>query len=212
MIARDNSLGTTSKSFSFTVTGLKPALVVFPFATTVSSVTYNGISMTQSDVQSFGGGNMYTYTLLNPAVGSNTIVVTSPDASITCTAGSWTGVDQVNGINVVANAQSGGALGVNTNFTTTKDGCLAIGNGFVVVAPGGQHINATGSNYNLITSVSGNNTYAIGDSNGSLGNAGAYSQGFSITGVTPRGVAINTVTLVPAALQSIGGAFLMNFL
>ena len=94
---------TTSDSFSHTCTGSDRLLLVWVFfdrgngTYTVSSATYNGVSLSQ--VTTFGNGAQYVelWRLVAPATGANTLALSynnaGPTAKVAVRAVSYTGVD-----------------------------------------------------------------------------------------------------------------------
>lgn len=96
---------TTSLTWSHTVTASSNYLVVFVATTStngtlndVSSVTYNGVAMTQIDTLSdAGAGNrIYSYVLPAPDTGTNNVIATfaTSKGRINGVSGSYTGVYQ----------------------------------------------------------------------------------------------------------------------
>lgn len=128
--------GSATLTWAHTVTGSNPVLVVGfvigrgAFSTT--SVTYNGVSMTQ--VQTGSSTPDWVYILKNPASGANNIVVsTGGDATtyiIGCAA-SYSGCYQTtqpdsSAVSGTTGAGSG-ALNVTTTDTVLRSGCWMVG-------------------------------------------------------------------------------------
>lgn len=95
---------------------------------TINSVTYNGVAMTPlvSNVQAYSATwKCHSYYLVNPASGTNDVVVTmasSPSASQRSGAVSYTGVDQTNPILTSNSAYTSSGGTCNVSLTTADDG------------------------------------------------------------------------------------------
>ena len=121
-------------SFSHTVTGSDPILFVYLYwntSRTVSSVTYNGVSMTAVSTANDNGGGEFSnvYYLAGPATGSNTVAITmSGSCSIEAVAASYTGADQSTPIDAsryeAANLETGTSY--SEALTTVADNCWVV--------------------------------------------------------------------------------------
>src|SRR5262245_53884091 len=100
----------TSQTWSHTCTGTDLYLKVgvsIDGSTTVSSVTYNGVSLTQLGVADDGTANTRSevWRLVAPATGAHNVVVTlAAAAKFHCAASSYTGVHQTTPTGTVATA------------------------------------------------------------------------------------------------------------
>lgn len=85
--ASSSASSTTSHSFSYTCTGsdllLWVYIIFFQTSDVLSTITYNGVAMTQVGTQSSAGAGtrLYSYVLANPATGAH---------NVSCT---WSGTD-----------------------------------------------------------------------------------------------------------------------
>lgn len=130
--------GSASNSYSHTCSGSDRILIVFttlaPGAGSVSptSITYNGVALTELGYVDGSSSRIGLWYLLNPATGANNITVTYASATAWYSwASSYTGVGGINNPNSTA---SGSATSVSTIFTT--------GNNYIVV-DGVQHTENT---------------------------------------------------------------------
>lgn len=122
--------GASSLTFSHTTSGSDRVLVVgvsVGAAMSVSTVTYNGVGMTQANTQNMGGAvftNTYLYYLVAPATGANNVVISTSGAGFIWGYGlSFTGVDQTNPIAPTGGnttLQAGGTT-LTSTITTTVD-------------------------------------------------------------------------------------------
>jgi len=98
--AQSNTGAASSLTFSHTCTGSERLLIVDAYwgdSRTVSSVTYNSVSMTQvvAPLDTGGGERHGMYYLIAPATGANNVVITlSGSTGIVGISSSYTGVDQ----------------------------------------------------------------------------------------------------------------------
>lgn len=157
------------------------------------SVTYNGVSMTLVDTQvNTGSANftLYSFILVNPASGSNTLTVTqtgglSRYAWVSYSGVSSAGQPNANGKNTVSSANN-----ISNSVTTTKDNCWVIGCGFF--SAGGSF--SSGSNY---TSRQGGFGIFIGDTNGVVSPAGSLSQTITLDTTSTGGVMMVQLAISP---------------
>ncbi len=92
---------------------------------TISSVTYNGVAMTQA-VYSANTYDSAIYYLASPASGANNVVVTlSGNSGITGSAISLSGVD-ASPLGATANAYTASTNAPSLSVTTTKDNSIVI--------------------------------------------------------------------------------------
>lgn len=96
---------------------------------TVTGITYNGVAMTRvptNGIANDGGDRRdYMYYLINPATGSNNVVITTTGTDIWGCSISYTGSHQTTPINGSAK-QEGQASPITTSVTTTEDNCWSI--------------------------------------------------------------------------------------
>lgn len=186
MIAFDSSSGLVSNSgtthtFSHACSGNDRLLVVYAMVSasrTISSVTYNGVSMTFKQKSSTSSQEVHVYYLIAPATGTNDVVVTI-DSSSYCypVAVSYTGVDQV-----TPTGNSGwnnGSSPILTLTTTVDDAWIVAG-----VRDGNDGVSSAGASttqrysdqtqaYDRVCTTSG--SYSLNVSNLSTGNNGAIA-------------------------------------
>lgn len=104
--ATSNTGSASSLTYSHTCSGVDRILLVQVWCgsnRTISSITYNGVSMTELSTLTGGsigaGERTAVYYLIAPATGANNVVVTLSGAtSIASNSASYTGVDQTNPI------------------------------------------------------------------------------------------------------------------
>jgi len=97
----------------------------------VTGITYNGVSMTRSQFYTTVGrtGRMYTYYLINPATGSNNVVVSTNigvSGSVLC-INSFTGAKQSGQPDAVGTNRTSGSTSSNVAVTTVADNCWLVG-------------------------------------------------------------------------------------
>lgn len=141
-------------NWSHTCTGTNRGLLVFVsifVSGSVSSVTYNSVSMTFVRSDSNGVYRQEVWKLENPSSGSNTVTV-NLSASLTsiANASSWTGVDQTNIIEADNGANGSGTdatVSVTTisNNTYVVDGVSTADTSISEVSPQRKRINNTGA-------------------------------------------------------------------
>jgi hypothetical protein len=136
-----NEANGTSISNNHTCTGSDLALVVLAWTSSgsddVTSVTYNGVAMTQVDKLSDGSGSMYMYLLLNPATGTHSITVNTSGATFISFGGaSYTGVKQTAQPDAHDTKTTGASTSFTLPLTTVANNCWVIGgawhNGFAI--------------------------------------------------------------------------------
>jgi len=130
----NNHGSTTSLTYPFTVgTGSNRLLVVNLvgdiYADDINSVTYGGAPLTLlKEVQAAGNNRQYLYYLLNPASGSNNVVITAATAHyLISEAASWYNVSQSAQPDALAsNTAAAGITSVTTSLTTNAAGSLVV--------------------------------------------------------------------------------------
>ncbi len=158
---------------SFTTTGANRVLqVCYISDATLPTLTYGGVSMTRQTSVQQGTRYLHLFTLLNPASGSNSFVLTgSSPTSYAIT--SYTGVGSVESFTTGTQAGSGTqTLTLNHTTLVANDWTTMCGNG------NGGGSNSGGSNY---TSRASAFSVFAGD-NGPVVSPGAVTMTRSITG------------------------------
>jgi hypothetical protein len=130
----NNGGSTTSLSYAYTVgSGANRLLIVNLLggvsADDISSVTYAGSPMTLlGKVQAPSNGWQYIYYLLNPASGSNNVVITSASAHyLISQAASWYNVKQsAQPDALTTNTAPAGSTSISTSLTTVASGALVV--------------------------------------------------------------------------------------
>ena len=123
---------TTQVTYAHTCTGTDRILFVGILVVDgdiVTSVTYNGTSLTQVEkMASFSTTQyIYTYMLVNPDSGSNNIVIdTSSSTTIYTCAASYTGANQTGQPDANTNNTEDGTTSYTTTITTVADNSWAI--------------------------------------------------------------------------------------
>jgi hypothetical protein len=121
---------TTATISGFTVSGSNTALLCTVCdqssgAGSVTSVTANGVSMTEIDTQSANGaGNLRLFGLLNPSTGDIVATRTATGDRITISAVLYTGVSQSTAISsLVKTKGSGSGTSLTGTLSTPVDNC-----------------------------------------------------------------------------------------
>lgn len=161
--------------------------------TATCSVTYNGVSMTPVDeIVNTGSANftLFSFLLLNPASGSNTLAITQTGGLNRYAWTSYSGVSGAsqpddNSENTVASDDN-----ISSSVTTTRDNCWVMSAGFF--SGGGTF--SSGTNFTLRTGGSG---MFIGDTNGVVSPAGALSQDIDLDTTSTGGVMMVQIALAP---------------
>ena len=130
----NNGGTTTSLTYSYTIgTGANRLLVVNLIGDTsaddISSVKYAGVPMTLlGKLQAPSNNLQYVYYLLNPASGSNNIVITAGSAHyLISEAASWYNVQQsAQPDAITTNVAPTGATSITTSLTTVANGALVV--------------------------------------------------------------------------------------
>ena len=176
-IARDATTvisGTVNPSLStnVTVTGSNPILI-FGFilgADVISSVTYNGVAMTQlTKLAGNGGAFLYLYFLIGPTTGTHALIVnTSVADAVDGAATSYTGYLPLTFPN--ASTTNSGATPLTTSLTTTIDNCWT----FLIADSCNVPLNSGGAGANQLSANHGQGCGTF-DSNGAISPAGSTS-------------------------------------
>jgi hypothetical protein len=184
-----NNGGTTNTlSTSYTVgSGSNRLLAVgligdsFGGSDDITSVTYNGVSMTLAAKHTTGGErNTYLYYLLNPASGSNTVAITSTNTHyLLAGAADYDGVRQSGQPDATAESNDSG---VNDSYassiTTVANNSWAI----CLNESFGNSAVAAGAGATLRTQGAAFKDWGLFDSGGPITPAGSYSMTTIMTG------------------------------
>ncbi len=199
-----NDSETNTLSWSHTCTGSDRALVVHAAnngGLTVSSVTYNSVSMTAvaSGIAN-GNANCQNWILVAPATGSNTVLITYSGSGnfLTSGASSYTGVDQSTPTDAAGAGSTGSST--NSNDSVTSGSNWHVGTGVTAGEAGAFTANSptvlaftTGSEQNFAAGGYAPTGTAISFTND---NADWACQAFSLKAASAGGA-----TLEPAAEQ-----------
>lgn len=129
--------------------------------TIISGVTYNSVSLTQTDQQEDSlGYDVFMHYLLAPSTGANNVVVSrSSSGSVMSAAMSYTGVNQTTFPNTGTNKAQVGATTVTMSITTANSNSW-------IVACGERHRGWTAGAATTLRATEGVGTIASSDSNG----------------------------------------------
>ncbi len=190
----------TSATWAHTVTGSDTLLIVGinrgQDLDDVTSVTYNGVAMTQLGKVDTGSSFMYLYGLVAAATGANNIVVNwTNSGTVYCAAASYTGVSQT-GLPDSAHADSGNSGTLTGTTTVVAANCWLVGfqrneSGTPLTAGAGTVVRKA---------VTGNTYIAVIDSNTTVG-TGSQSL-ITTSGSNQWGSVIASVAPVAAAVTS----------
>jgi len=214
----------SSVTFSHTCTGTNLILIVgvtmaSSVAKTMTSITYNGVSMTSvGAVDETTNQNRFSwlYYLIAPATGANNIVVTlsaAPTDFFSVAAASYTGVKQTGQPDASGTATSGSSVvsTISKAITTVADNSWLVG---VSCNSAGGYNGTNTPDAGSVFRLSVYNRYLAGwelyflDSNAAKTPAGSYSLGYSWTGITGKAqiiVASLAPHIVPPQLKSWNG-------
>jgi hypothetical protein len=124
--------GTTATlTYSHTCTGSNGILwvgVSIRNTRSISSVTYNGVSMTQSGSSATSDGNLaFLFYLIGPKTGANTVSITqSVSDKIVSSSTSFTGVLQSGQPDATSTGSQAASTSYSQSVTTIADNCWAI--------------------------------------------------------------------------------------
>lgn len=207
-IAFDNSaVGSaasgTSATFSLTVSGSNRILIVGVVlrspnsASGPSSVTYNGVSLTQIAVIDISFMNLSLWRLVNPSTGANNVVVTNgaTSSNIAATAVSYTGVNQTTPLGTATSNSASSASSMSTTVSSNS--------GELVVDTGGTKdttsaIVAAGAGQTQRAATSSN-----ADSNGVAIYASEKAGATSVTMTADRSVGSNRLGVIAVPLKPV---------
>lgn len=178
-IGFDTSASINTTTTAYTCTGSARLLVVTIVygnsgSGTISSLTYNGVALTQAINQSNGNSSARAelWYLLAPASGAHNIVFSwsaGPSGNVSPFAASYTGVKALDATGFNAPNASNSTL--TATVTTTTDNDWMIGLGF--------DSNGAGTNYTGTVTTTTQRQAALWDSNAALTPAGAKSVTFT---------------------------------
>ena len=179
-----------SLTFAHTCTGSNLFLVVGIFyvagANDISSVTYNGVAMTQAikGPAESGGRFTYIYFLANPSSGANNVVIT-PSASgndLFGVSASYTGAIQSSSVADSTNSNSSGSGNASVAVTTVADNCWVTG----VWRNSGTSSTAGSGTTVRKTIAATSDSVGICDSNTNVSPPAAYT--LNVNGTAPWGM------------------------
>jgi hypothetical protein len=208
-IARDSHVisaqtASNALTYSHTCTGSNLVLTVFAYvesSSTITGITYNGVSMSLVTSTSVGSVSMYGFILTNPATGTHSVVVTSSAVGFISSGSiSYTGANPTGQPDAYNKNSSSSLSTITTTVTTvTANDWIA---GFFVQDNGGTF---SGTNaFTLLQQGTGSpssgswNGNATLDTNGAIGTAGATVVGASTTGGTNNALIIG-IAIKPLA-------------
>ncbi len=197
----NNSGVTSSWTYAFTVSSASDRLLVVGIsgdviggADDITSVTYNGVSMTFSNkTQDNGSGRFqYLYYLLNPATGTNNVVITAATSHYLISgAALYSGVQGVDNAGTNSTSSVGNTL--TSSLTTNVNNCWTIlfetsynGNAAPVAGAG-----LVLRNFDAIFGV-----WGLFDSNGAITPAQSYNMTTTRTS-NANGIAHNMLSIKP---------------
>jgi len=116
----------TTLTFNVTTGGINRGLFAWVTeitSSTISSVTYNGVAMTLVTSQADGGIKMYLYYLINPASGTNSLVVTRSGSTgeLFCSTSYYNGVNQSSLIDAFNSGVSTSTSSPSATITIASD-------------------------------------------------------------------------------------------
>ena len=198
-IARDSSSHgfSAGTGFAQTISGSNRLLLVYVYTSgsnTITSVTYNGVSLTR--LVNYSAQQLYIYGILSPATGTHNIVVNVSSGNAYGFASSYTGVKQTALPNVSTHNL---VTGVN-NITTTIPNNANKSWAFLGVSTGGNAVTA-GTNSTAVEAqqIAG---FQMFDNQG----AGAISQGsFGMNVSTSNTIGLITVMVSFAPVEAGSG-------
>lgn len=216
--AQSSNLSGSSTSFSYTCTGSNLILIVGVQTTvnqTVSSITYNGVGLTQIATKATPNSarGVDLWYLINPATGSNTLAVNLGGAVsnwFSVSVASYTGVKQTGQPDASGSSSANSGLtDVTQSVTTTANNCWLVG-----IMSNANSLNPTAdSGTTLRQSLynrSGNGYEGFYlDSNGAKTPAGSYALGVT---ADSGGGTIIVASIAPSAAAQTNGAFLYQML
>jgi hypothetical protein len=170
------TLGGTSVSYSHNVTSSTSTILLVGVSGGFepTSVTYNGISMTQIEDHETGGSTMWLYGLLSPTTGSRIVAVTlGTSTDIRVVSASYSGVNQSLSLDSIGDRQNSDDPSTSLVSTTTS----VADNAWMFVLGGVQRNPIAGTN--STQRVNAGSALAFFDSNGPISPAGGYSMTYT---------------------------------
>lgn len=200
-----SSASSTSVTFSHTCSGADRVLLVDAYwsaSATVSSITYNGVAMTNvvSPLDTGGGERHGMFYLIAPATGANNVVLTlSGSTQIEIASVSYTGADQTSPIDATR-TETGLETGTSYSeaITSIADNCWAA---WSTREYGGGAVSA-GANTALRQQVLVYYGLLLADSNASITPAGSRTMTLT-KGVSGNWFSDILVTILPATVPSV---------
>lgn len=129
-------ISTATLTASHTVTGAAPIFWAYTNirggGTTISSITYGGVAMTQAATVSISGSTAYLHYLTNPPLGSNTFSVSHTIGFISANLSSYSSARQFGQPD--ASTTNTGSKPITTSVTSVASNCWFIYAGYNTVA------------------------------------------------------------------------------
>lgn len=201
-VASQSGNGSSTHTFSHTVTGSNTALFVFTNdpGNGITGVTYNGVAMSQMALKNGTGigGTNYIYGMVGPATGTNNVVVTRSGTTGRITSGSVS----YNGV-----SQSGLPDATNTNNANDAITVTTVANNAAAVLLGDSSNGGmtNGTNTTTLDNSFGGGQWAFYESvTLTISPAGAYS----MTAASGGGTRSRLVVSFAPALSTVNANFL----
>ncbi len=193
--------GASPLTWTHTCTGSNLVLLVYCFAfggDNVTSVTYNGVALTQLTKVAAFAAMYYVYALAAPATGAHSVVVTTSSGNALGVSVSYTGAAQ-SGLpdQSTTNTQASGPTTFGTSVTPVAANCW-------VVSGAMNNAALPTVNTNLTSRNSASSLLAVGDSNAAVTAGVSYTQTWNVN--TGGSSAIIQVSLAPF-VASLGRMF-----
>lgn len=154
----------------------------------ITGVTYGGVAMTQITKNVYTTGNQitYMYYLVNPSTGANNVVISKTTGSDTIRSNSisYTGANDVGQPDNFGSENAAASLSVSKSVTTVANNCWMVSFTF---NDANQCLASTGTTNRNSAGV----YMAIGDSNGVITPAAAYSMAWTLASGTANWTIIN---------------------
>lgn len=202
----DNSPNSSPMTLSHTCTGSDRFLVVGLYTAAsnsrTTSVTYNGVAMTQAikNENNPSGETTEIWYLMNPASGANNIVITlSTDTPIEVCAASYTGV--LGGLDNSAVASNTSTTSFAGSVTTVADNCW-----YVMFARNNADVYGSGAG---TTRRANQGACSICDGNAAKTPAGSATLTLTVGGSYAHGGSLLSMSPTAAAAAATGNFFLM---
>lgn len=198
--------GSTTLTYAVDCTGANILVVGLRLivGSSLTSVTYNGVSMTAA-VSNAAGNPTFLYYLVNPASGSNNVVVTQSGTTNIASAGcAYSGASTTGQPNAFNDSYNGSASSLSVSVTSTVSDCFMIAFG---TAQSGGTLSQTSSG----TTRENLADRAIMFESAAVTPAGSFSSSFSST-TGSNALTIVAIAIKPSASSSVNSNFLQFFI